>query len=124
MHILLAEDNEINQYLVEVLLKKKGYQVSTVSDGSYALEVMEEQKFDLILMDIQMPIMDGYEATRRIRLKEKETGEHIPIIALTAYAMQGDKKRALESGMDDYMSKPIETDKLFELIEKHLSRSS
>jgi len=118
--ILFAEDNIINQRLVESLLKRRGYQITVVSNGRQAVEALEKDGFDIILMDVQMPEMDGLEATRIIRDREKQTGGHIPIIAMTAYAMKGDKERCLKAGMDGYISKPINTDELYGLLDQYL----
>ncbi|HLX45749.1 MAG TPA: response regulator, partial [Bryobacteraceae bacterium] len=101
------------------ILEKRGFQVTLAVDGSQALLAVEKAAFDLILMDIQMPEMDGFEATAEIRNREKGTGRHIPIIAMTAHAMTGDRERCLERGMDDYISKPIRANLLLELLEKY-----
>jgi CheY-like chemotaxis protein len=114
--ILVAEDNIINQKLIQRLLEKEGHQVTLVDNGKKALTVLGSKKFDLILMDVQMPVMDGLEATSRIRRK-KEIND-IPIIAMTAHAMKGDKERCLAAGMDDYASKPIDFDKLKNTIKR------
>lgn len=117
LNILLAEDNPINQKLAIKLLEKWGHQITTVSNGKQALAVLENQSFDLVLMDVQMPEMDGLEATRAIREKEKLTGKHLPIIAMTAHAMKGDKEHCLTAGMDDYLSKPIQVEELLNAFE-------
>ncbi|MDH4128255.1 MAG: response regulator, partial [Spirochaetota bacterium] len=117
-HILLAEDNVVNQKLVVNLLKKVGHSVVATENGKIALQALERENFDLILMDIQMPVMDGFETTSIIREKEKKTGQHIPIIALTAYASENDKKRCIDAGMDSYVSKPIQTKQLFDTIKE------
>ena len=116
LKILVAEDNAVNQKLAVTILKKYGHLVTVVSNGKDAVDILNEQKFDLVLMDIQMPEMDGFEATAAIREKEKSTSEHIPIIAMTAHAMKGDKELCLESGMDGYVCKPIQPQNLFEAI--------
>ncbi len=118
LHVLLAEDNAINRTLATRLLEKRGYAVSVVGNGREAAEAFEREHFDAVLMDIQMPEMDGFEATAAIRAREKSTGGHIPIIALTANALKGDQERCLSAGMDGYVSKPIRTSELFETIEK------
>ena len=118
LNILLAEDNLINQKLAVKLLEARGHRVTIASDGKEAVEAFLKGGFDLILMDVQMPEMDGLEATRAIRKKEGELGGHIPIVAMTAHAMTGDRERCLEAGMDDYISKPIKPDTLFRVIEK------
>jgi signal transduction histidine kinase/ligand-binding sensor domain-containing protein/CheY-like chemotaxis protein len=107
LRVLVVEDNAVNQKLVAVLLEKLGHRVELAETGSEALEKWKAGGSDMILMDVQMPEMDGFEATRRIRTQEKATGSHIPIIAMTAHAMSGDRQSCLEAGMDDYISKPI-----------------
>jgi two-component system sensor histidine kinase/response regulator len=121
LQILLAEDNIVNQKLAVRVLQKFGHSVTVANNGNEALNLIENEKYDLILMDVQMPEMDGFEATTTIREKEKITGAHIPIIAMTAYAMKGDRERCLEAGMDDYVSKPIQAEQLFEAIENSIS---
>ncbi|MCJ7578669.1 MAG: response regulator, partial [candidate division Zixibacteria bacterium] len=116
-HILLAEDNPMNQKLVVILLKKAGYSVDAVEDGRMVIEVVKRKVYDLILMDVQMPEMNGFEATQAIRAREGEA-KHTPIIAMTAHAMKGDRERCLQAGMDDYIAKPIEPQELFAAIEK------
>lgn len=115
--ILLAEDNTVNQTLAVRLLEKRGYTVSVTNNGREALEALEKENFDLILMDIQMPEMDGFETTIAIRRMEQNTDRHIPIIAMTAHALKGDEERCIASGMDGYISKPIRTHELFTTIE-------
>jgi two-component system sensor histidine kinase/response regulator len=122
--ILLAEDNAVNQTLAVRLLEKRGYVVSVAGDGRAALTALEKNSFDLVLMDIQMPGMDGFEATSAIREKEKATGMHIPIIAMTAHALKGDQERCIAAGMDGYVSKPIRTSELFSAIESLLGKKS
>jgi len=120
LHILVTEDNPINQKLAVSVLEKRGHTVAVAGNGKQALEALEREIFDIILMDIQMPEMDGFEATGAIREKEKTTGEHIPIIAMTAHAMKGDSERCLEAGMDAYVAKPIHAQILFDAIESLL----
>ncbi|HKV42681.1 MAG TPA: DAHL domain-containing protein [Blastocatellia bacterium] len=117
-HILLAEDNVVNQKLALRLLEKEGHTVTVAADGVQALAAFEQGGFDLILMDVQMPEMNGYEATGAIRERERASGGHIPIIAMTAHAMKGDRELCLDAGMDGYVSKPVRTKELFEAIEK------
>lgn len=118
LKILLAEDNIINQKLALRLLEKEGHRVSVAENGKKALEALENEHFDLVLMDVQMPDMDGFEATAAIREKEKSTKNHVPIIAMTAHAMKGDRDRCLEAGMDDYLSKPLRQNELFRVIRR------
>ncbi len=114
--ILLAEDNLVNQRLAVKLLEKQGHTVVVANNGQEAVDTLEREKFDLILMDMQMPLMSGIEATAIIREKEKATGEHIRIIALTANAMTGDKEKCLAAGMDAYLSKPIRVQELLAVL--------
>jgi len=118
--VLLAEDNLVNQKVAVRFLEKRGHTVVLAESGNTALDAWRKQTFDIILMDIQMPEMDGFEATSRIREHEKSTGQHIPIIALTAHAMVGDRERCLAAGMDDYVSKPIDAADLFAAIDRLL----
>jgi CheY-like chemotaxis protein/HPt (histidine-containing phosphotransfer) domain-containing protein len=116
MRILLAEDNIINQRLAVRLLEKQEHWVVVANNGREAIAALEREQFDLALMDVQMPEMSGLEATAKIREREHATGGHLPIIALTAYAMKGDRERCLEAGMDGYVSKPIRSAELFQAI--------
>ena len=118
LRILLAEDNAVNQRVVLRLLEKKGHSLVIASNGIEAVEAFEREEFDAILMDVQMPAMGGFEATALIREKEKNRAGRIPIIALTAHAMKGDRERCLDAGMDDYVSKPIQAKELFETIDR------
>ncbi len=108
LRILVAEDNYVNQVVVSALLARQGHKAVTVTTGAAAVEALVSDHFDLVMMDIQMPEMDGYEATRRIREREQTTGGHIPIIAMTANALKGDRELCLAAGMDDYVAKPID----------------
>jgi two-component system sensor histidine kinase/response regulator len=119
MHILLAEDNIVNQRVAVRILEKEGYDVTVASNGVEALNAVQERDFDLVLMDVQMPEMGGFEATGRIREKERPGGPRLPIIAMTAHAMTGDRERCLAAGMDDYISKPVRAGALIELVEKY-----
>jgi PAS domain S-box-containing protein len=116
LRILLAEDNPVNQKLAMTLLRKEGHQVELAGNGQEALAALKGQSFDLVLMDVQMPEMNGLEATAAIREKEKGTGRHLPILAMTAYAMKGDRERCMEAGMDGYVAKPIRRAELLEAI--------
>jgi CheY-like chemotaxis protein len=117
LRILLTEDNSVNQRLASRLLEKEGHVVVVADDGAKALKAYSEIAFDLILMDVQMPVMDGMEATAAIRKAEQGTGRHVPIIAMTAHAMTGDRQRFLQGGMDGYVSKPIHSQELMEAID-------
>ncbi|MEK7406225.1 MAG: two-component regulator propeller domain-containing protein, partial [Acidobacteriota bacterium] len=117
LRILLVEDNPVNEKMATRMLEKAGHQVTAARNGREALERFEQRTFDLILMDVQMPEMDGLEATRAIRSKENGTGGRIPILAMTAHAMQGDRERCLEAGMDGYISKPVRPAELREAVE-------
>jgi signal transduction histidine kinase/ActR/RegA family two-component response regulator len=112
MNILVAEDHKVNQHLIRALLRKRGHRVTIAENGREALEALAREGFDVVLMDIQMPEMDGVEAIRRIRENEQSSGGRIPVIALTARAMTGDREMILAAGMDDYLEKPIQTEKL------------
>jgi len=114
--ILLTEDNLVNQRVALRILEKAGHIVTIAENGNVALRILGEQTFDLILMDVQMPEMGGFEATALIRQKEELTGRHIPIIAMTAHAMAGDRERCLEAGMDDYLAKPVAGSSLLEMV--------
>ncbi len=122
--ILLAEDNNVNQKLAQRLLAKMGHRVVLAANGVEALQALNNTDFDLILMDVQMPEMDGFEATAKIRAQELRSGSHIPVIAMTAHAMTGDRERCLSAGMDDYISKPISAKELRDVIEKQFSSQS
>ena len=117
LRMLLAEDNAINREVAVRLLSKRGHTIVVAVNGKEAVAAFETQSFDLILMDVQMPEMDGFEATAAIRQKEKSLGTHIPIVAMTAHAMKGDRERCLAAGMDGYLSKPIHTDELIKITE-------
>ena len=122
LRILLAEDNRVNQKLAVRLLEKQGHSSVVANDGLEALAALEREAFDLILMDVQMPEMNGYAATREIRERERGTGRHIPIVALTAHAMKGDRELCLEAGMDDYLTKPLHHQELSAVLERWSSR--
>jgi CheY-like chemotaxis protein len=120
--ILLIEDNSVNQVLARRLLEKRGHSVVVANNGREALTILEEAviRFGCVLMDVQMPEMDGFECTGIIRAREQGTRFHVPIVAMTAHAMKGDEARCLAAGMDGYVSKPIQPDELFDAIEHHL----
>ena len=116
--ILLAEDNPVNQKILLRLLEKHGYTVTMANNGRKALAMLEQEQFDLALMDVQMPELDGLTVTTAIRQREQQTGVHLPIIAMTAHAMDGDRERCVEAGMDGYVSKPFRAADLFAAIEQ------
>jgi CheY-like chemotaxis protein len=118
LRILLAEDNPVNQRLATRLLEKQGHQVLLAKDGLEAVAISEREPVDLVLMDVQMPNMDGLQATAAIREREKENGAHLPIVAVTAHAMKGDQERCLQAGMDGYVSKPIQAGELEQAIDR------
>jgi PAS domain S-box-containing protein len=118
LSILLAEDNIVNQKIAVRILETKEWMVKTADNGQQVLDYLQKGTFDVILMDAQMPILDGFETTKIIRENEKKTGEHIPIVALTARAMAGDEKKCKDCGMDGYVSKPIDRQKLYEAVER------
>ena len=119
--ILVIEDNPLNMKLVRVLLNVAGYDVLEATDAEKGVSLALQQKPDLILMDVQLPGMDGFEATALIRRKEAEDGSHVPIVAMTAHAMDEDRKRCLDAGMDDYISKPIAAATLQEVVNCRIS---
>jgi two-component system, sensor histidine kinase and response regulator len=121
LRVLLAEDNVVNQRLAVRMLEKQGHTVVVAGDGVRALRALERDRFDVVLMDVQMPRMDGVEVTAAIRKREIATGDHMPVLAMTAHAMAGDRQRFLESGMDGYISKPVNQKELFEAIENVLA---
>jgi signal transduction histidine kinase/DNA-binding response OmpR family regulator len=118
--VLLAEDNEVNQQVATKILEKAGHTVAIAGNGKEALALLDNEAFDVVLMDVQMPVMGGFEATARIREREKAGGTRVPIIAMTAHAMKGDREQCLKAGMDDYVSKPIRTQELFAAIGRRL----
>jgi CheY-like chemotaxis protein/HPt (histidine-containing phosphotransfer) domain-containing protein len=124
LRVLLAEDGLVNQKLAVGLLQKYGHQVVVAGNGQEAIEALQSREFDLVLMDVQMPGMDGLQATRRIRAAETESHRRIPIIAMTAHAMKGDRERCLAAGMDEYLAKPLKADDLYATIECVLRRQA
>jgi CheY-like chemotaxis protein len=117
LSVLVVEDNVVNQKVAATMLEKRGHRVVFASNGRDVLNVLGGESVDLILMDVQMPEMDGYEATKLIREKEKANGGHVPIVAMTAHATKGDREKCLAAGMDSYISKPISAEELFSVIE-------
>jgi PAS domain S-box-containing protein len=120
LRVLLAEDNVVNQRLAQGLLEPRGHLLTIVGNGEEAVRAWEAGQFDLILMDVQMPVMDGLEATRTIRRREEALGTHIPIVAMTAHAIKGDRERCLEAGMDEYIAKPVRPRELYALLHRLL----
>jgi CheY-like chemotaxis protein len=116
LSILIAEDHPVNQMLLTRLLEKRGHSVMVAVNGKRALELATKGSFDLLLMDVQMPEMDGMEATRLLRERESETGTRLTVIGVTAHAMAGDRERCLQAGMDGYLSKPVRPSELDELL--------
>ncbi|HEY2844071.1 MAG TPA: response regulator [Bryobacteraceae bacterium] len=118
-HILLVEDNVVNQRVARAIVEKAGHSVVVAGNGRIALMLMDQQHFDVVLMDLQMPEMDGFEATAMIRERERKGGAHTPIIAMTAHAMTGDRERCIDAGMDDYLTKPIQSPALLDVIAQY-----
>jgi len=118
--VLLAEDNPMNRQIVVELLQTRGHSVKLAANGHEVLQALDRDSFDVILMDVQMPEMDGFETTAAIRNRESERGGHIPIIALTGMATESDRKRCLEAGMDAYLGKPVRARELFDTVERGL----
>jgi two-component system, sensor histidine kinase and response regulator len=122
LSVLLVEDNVVNQRLAARLLEKRGHRVIVAANGVEALAALEKGSFDLVFMDVQMPEMDGFEATAGIRRQEELSGKHQAVIALTAHAMQGDQERCLAAGMDGYLGKPIRPQELDAILETYVAR--
>jgi len=122
-HILLVEDNETNQIVEKMMLEEMGYHVNVANDGRVAIDLIESAHYDLVLMDIHMPVLDGCTATERIRQSEQNTTTHLPIIAITASATAQDIERCLKAGMDDFLAKPIAQDSLTQILQKWLTVS-
>lgn len=119
--VLLAEDTEMNRMLVRILLTRMGFEVDEAENGQQAVEALARKRYDLVLMDCMMPVMDGYEATRILRAREAEAGqERVPVIALTASAIAGDRERCRQAGMDDYLSKPFQVDDFRAIVQRYL----
>jgi CheY-like chemotaxis protein len=123
LHILLAEDNEVTREVVMRMLRKHGHTVATASNGEEAIEALDRESFDMVLMDIQMPVTDGLVATAKIRESERQTGRHIPIVGLTAGAVEWDRERCHAAGMDGYVSKPLKAQGLHEALQNVLSHA-
>ena len=122
LHLLVVEDNPVNALVARRLFEKENHTVQLATNGRQALEMLEREKFDCVLMDVQMPILDGFETTAEIRRKEQVTGGHLAIIAMTAHAMAGDLERCLAAGMDAYLTKPIHPKNALDTIAKVLQR--
>jgi two-component system sensor histidine kinase/response regulator len=121
LRVLVAEDNPVNQRLAVRMLEKRGHRVTIAGNGRAALEALEKDTFDLVFMDVQMPVMDGFQATSTIREREKSIGGHQIVIAVTAHAMKGDRDQCLAGGMDNYLSKPIRPQELDDILDKYLA---
>jgi CheY-like chemotaxis protein len=121
LSVLLAEDNLVNQRLATRLLEKRGHRVTLAANGREALTALDKNSYDLVLMDVQMPEMDGLEATAILRQRERASESHQPVIALTAHAMKGDQEKCLAAGMDGYLTKPIRPQELDEILDKYLT---
>jgi CheY-like chemotaxis protein len=121
LNVLLAEDNPINQKLAKRLLEKRGHRVTVASNGELALAALEKARFDLVLMDVQMPEMDGLEATAILRKREQVSGGHQAVVAMTALVMKGDRERCIAAGMDGYLSKPISPQELDDVLDQYLA---
>jgi CheY-like chemotaxis protein len=117
-HVLVAEDNAVNQRLAVSLLERRGHHVTVAANGREALAILDRQRVDVVLMDVQMPDMGGFEATTVIRARERDSGTHVPIIAVTAHAMLGDRERCLQAGMDEYVTKPLDSALLYAMVER------
>jgi CheY-like chemotaxis protein len=123
LRILLAEDNAVNQKLAVRLLEKAGHRVTVAFNGLEAIAAVDRDPYDVVFMDVQMPEMDGWEATRRIREREQHSGRHLTIVAMTAHAMKGDRERCLDAGMDDYIAKPLRMEELLRVLAPCIHRS-
>jgi two-component system, sensor histidine kinase and response regulator len=122
LRILVADNNAVNQAVASAMLRKRGHNVMAAADGRQALAVLDAVTIEIVFMDIHMPEMDGFAATAAIRERERATGQHMPIVALTAHAMQGDRERFLDAGMDDYLSKPIRPHELDPILNGWMAR--
>jgi PAS domain S-box-containing protein len=120
LRFLVVEDNRVNRLVARRLIEKQNHSVSTAANGREALEMLERETFDCVLMDVQMPVLDGFEATAAIRSRERHSGRHVPIVAMTAHAMAGDLERCLAAGMDGYLAKPVHAETLFATVERVL----
>ncbi|AFM39704.1 CheY-like receiver domain-containing protein [Desulfosporosinus acidiphilus SJ4] len=123
LKLLIVEDDEINRMVMEKIAIRKGWEVLLAENGEVAVDIYQKLEFEVIIMDCQMPILDGFKATRAIRQLESNSGTHIPIIALTANTLEGDREKCLNAGMDDYLTKPIETNDFYTIVEKWSNKS-
>jgi two-component system, sensor histidine kinase and response regulator len=114
----------VNQRVAQGILQKHGDQVTIAANGKEALDLLEQQTFDIVFMDVQMPEMGGFEATMKIREREQRDGGHVPIVAMTAHAMKGDRERCVEAGMDDYLSKPLDAKRVIAVIDELLGKTT
>jgi len=121
--VLLVDDNQMNQLVAVATLEKLGYEVERAEDGAEAVAACMHRQFDAVLMDIQMPVMDGYQATAEIREHETTTGHRTPIIGLSARAMDGDRESAIAAGLDDYLTKPLRKEELREMLQRWITAS-
>ena len=121
LRVLLVEDGIVNREVAVAMLERRGHSVAVAANGKEAVDMLPTEPFDIVLMDIQMPVMDGLEATTAIRARERTTGEHIPIVALTAHAMKGDEEQCRAAGMDAYLAKPVAAAKLYEVVESFVA---
>jgi CheY-like chemotaxis protein len=120
LRFLVVEDNAVNRLVATRLIEKQNHSVHTAANGQEALDMLERETFDCVLMDVQMPVLDGFEATAAVRNRERDSGGHVPIVAMTAHAMAGDLERCLAAGMDAYLTKPIQAKSLFATVERVL----
>ncbi|WP_407311645.1 response regulator [Desulfosporosinus sp. SB140] len=123
LKLLIVEDDEINRMVMGKIANKKGWEVLLAENGKVAVDFYQKREFEVIIMDCQMPILDGFKATGTIRQLESNSSTHIPIIALTANTLDGDREKCLNAGMDDYLTKPIETNEFYAIVEKWANKS-
>jgi CheY-like chemotaxis protein len=123
LKLLIVEDDEINRMVMGKIAIKKGWEVLLAENGKVAVDFYQTREFEVIIMDCQMPLLDGFKATQTIRQLESNSSTHIPIIALTANTLEGDREKCLNAGMDDYLTKPIETNEFYTIVEKWANKS-
>ena len=124
LRILVVEDNPVNQIVAQRMLTREGHTVVVADNGRHALNALRQARFDVVLMDVQMPELNGYETTLALRERERQTGEHLPVIAMTANAMEGDRERCLAAGMDDYVAKPVQRASLLAALDRACSQAT